>query len=54
MFYDFVTKCTDIFLSFFGVERMREAFALQRLLTFFFNKNIGIIQVLAFEMLSKH
>ena len=31
MFYDFITKYTDIF-----VEKMREAFALQKLLTFFF------------------
>ena len=33
MFYDFVTKYTDIF-----VEKMREAFALQKLLTFFQQK----------------
>ena len=37
MFYNFITKYTDIF-----VEKMREAFALQRLLSFFSTKNIGI------------
>ena len=30
MFYDFITKYTDIF-----VEKLREAFAMQKLLTFF-------------------
>ena len=33
VFYDFITKYTDIF-----VEKMREAFALQKLLTFFQQK----------------
>ena len=33
MFYDFITKYTDIF-----VEKMRAAFALQKLLTFFQQK----------------
>ena len=33
MFYNFITKYTDIF-----VEKMREAFALQKLLTFFQQK----------------
>ena len=32
-FYDFITKNTDIF-----VDKMREAFALQKLLTFFQQK----------------
>ena len=35
VFYDFITKSTDIF-----VEKMREVFALQKLLTFF-KQNIG-------------
>ena len=33
MFYDFITKYTDIF-----VDKMREAFALQKLLLFFYKK----------------
>ena len=33
MFYDFITKYIDIF-----VEKMRKAFALQKLLTFFNKK----------------
>ena len=48
MFYDFITKHTDIF-----VENMREAIAVQKLLTFFQPKNIGIFQILAFELLTK-
>ena len=40
MFYDFITKHTEIFF----VEKMRKAFALQRLLTFFSTKNIGIFE----------
>ena len=34
MFYDFITKHTDIF-----VEKMREAFKTSHI---FFNKNIGV------------
>ena len=45
MFYDFISKYTDIF-----VDKMREAFALQKLLTFFLTKNIGEFQVLTFEI----
>ena len=37
----------------FFVEKMREAFALQKLLTFFQQKNIGIFQILTFEILTK-
>ena len=48
MFYDFITKYTNIF-----VEKMREAFALQKPLTFFSTKNIGIYQILTFEILTK-
>ena len=32
---------------------MREAFALQKLLTFFSTKNIGIFEILKFEILMK-
>ena len=48
MFYDFITKYTDIF-----VEKIREAFAMQKFLTFFQQKNIGIFQILVFEILTK-
>ena len=44
MFYNFITKYTD----FFVVEKMREAFALQNLLTFSSTKNTDIFQILAF------
>ena len=37
----------------FFVEKMREAFAVQNLLTFFSIKNIGLFQVLMFEILTK-
>ena len=37
----------------FFVEKMREAFALQKLLTFFQQKNIGIFEILMFEILTK-
>ena len=37
MFYDYITKHTDIF-----VEKMREVFALQKLLTFFQQKYLHI------------
>ena len=43
-----MTKFTDIF-----VEKMREAFALQKLLTFFSTKNNGLFQILTFEILKK-
>ena len=36
----------------FFVEKMREAFALQKLLTFFSTKNIGIFEMLTFEILA--
>ena len=48
MFYDFITKYTDIFC-----EKMREAFAMQKLLTFFSTKIIGIYEILTFEILTK-
>ena len=35
------------------VQTMKEAFALQKLFKFFFNKNIGIFQILTFEILTK-
>ena len=47
MSYDFITKYTEIF-----VEKMREAFALQKLLTFFATKNIGIFEKLTSENLT--
>ena len=47
MFYDFLTKYTDIF-----VEKMKEAFALQKLFTFFQQKNIGKFEILTFEILT--
>ena len=37
----------------FLVEKMREAFALQKLLTFFQQKNIGVFQILMLEILTK-
>ena len=48
MFYDFITKYTDIF-----VEKKREAFELQKLLTFFFQQKIlaYITYFKMFEML---
>ena len=36
----------------FFVEKMREAFAMQKLLTFFSTKNIGIFETLVFESLT--
>ena len=42
MFYDFITKYTDIF-----VEKMTEAFAMQAS-HIFFNKNIGVFEILKF------
>ena len=36
----------------FFVEKMREAFAMQKLLTFFQQKNIGIFEILRFEILT--
>ena len=47
MFYDLEPN-TLIFFA----KKMREGFALQKLLTFFFNKkNIGVFQILMFEKL---
>ena len=46
----FMTLSPNILIFF--VEKMREAFALQKLLTFF-NKNIGLFQILTFEILTK-
>ena len=40
MFYDFITKYTEIFL----LKKMRE---------FFSTKNIGIFEILRFEILTK-
>ena len=37
----------------FFVEKMREAFAMQKFLTFFSIKNTGIFQFLTFEILTK-
>ena len=48
MLYDFITKNTNIF-----VGKMREVFALQKLLTFFSTINIGIFEILTFEILTK-
>ena len=39
-------------LNFF-VEKIRKAFALQKLLTFFQQNNIGIFEILMFEILTK-
>ena len=36
----------------FVVEKIREAFAMQKLLTFFSTKIIGIFQILTFEILT--
>ena len=36
----------------FFVEKMKEAFALQKLLTFFSTKNIGLFEILTFEILT--
>ena len=47
MFYDFITKHTDVF-----VEKMSAAFAMQMLLTFL-TKNIRIFQILTFKILTK-
>ena len=51
-----LAKCFTILqpntLTFF-VEKMRKAFAMQKLLTFFRQKNNGIFQILTFEMLTK-
>ena len=40
MFYNFITKYTEIF-----VEKMREGFARQKLLKLFQQKNIGVFQI---------
>ena len=51
-----LVKCfTTLLLNtlIFFVENLREAFALQKLLTFFSAKNIGIFQILMFEILTK-
>ena len=44
VFYDFITKYTGIF-----VEKMREAFAMQKLLIFITTRNIGVFQMLTFD-----
>ena len=36
----------------FFVEKMREAFALQKLLTFFSTKNIGKFKIFTYEILT--
>ena len=43
VFSNFITKDTGIFIA-----KMREAFALQKLLTIFSIKNIGIFQISKF------
>ena len=43
-----MTKYTDIF-----VEKMKEAFALQKLFIFFSTKTIGKLDILGFEILTK-
>ena len=43
MFYDFITKYTDIF-----ADKMREAFALQKLLTFFQQKILANLRYLKY------
>ena len=48
MFYDFIDKYTDIF-----VEKVRKAFAWQKLFTIFSTKNLGILQIYMFEILTK-
>ena len=45
--FTFITKYTEIF-----DEKIREAFAMQKLLTFF-DKNIGIFEILTFKILMK-
>ena len=47
VFYDFLTKYTDIF-----VEKMREAFAMQKLLPIF-QQNIAVFQIFMTEILTK-
>ena len=47
MFDDFIGKYTNIF-----IDKMREAFTMQKLLTFFSTKNIGVFQILTFEILT--
>ena len=47
----FMTQLPNVLISF--VEKIREAFALQKLLTFFSIKNVSIFQVLMFEILTK-
>ena len=47
MFYDFITKCREIF-----VVKMKEAFALQKLLRYFW-QNICLFEILTFEILKK-
>ena len=37
----------------FFVEKMREVFVMQKLLTFFSTKNIGVFQILTNESLTK-
>ena len=48
VFSNFITKYTDIF-----VEKMREAFAMQKLLSFFSTTNIGTFSDINFEILTK-
>ena len=44
MFYDFITKYTEIF-----VKKLREAF---KTFSHFFNKNIGVFEILTIEILT--
>ena len=51
-----LVKCfTTLYLNtlIYFVEKMREAFALQKLLTFFSTKKNGDFQILGFEILTK-
>ena len=48
MFYDYITKYTDIF-----VEKMWEAFAWQKASYIFSTKNIGKFEIFRFEILTK-
>ena len=45
MFYDFISKYTDIFVE--------ETIATKASHIFFFNKNIGIFEILTFEIFTK-
>ena len=48
VFYDFITKYTEFFC-----EKMIQAFAMQKLLTIFPTKNIGVFHISMFRILTK-